>query len=46
MVMALGPKAMGDAIAANLEAKTGKTLEGWLADLAREELHDREAALA
>src|SRR5690554_4841547 len=25
MVMALGPKAMGDAIAANLEAKTGKT---------------------
>ncbi len=46
MVMALGPKAMGDAIAANLEAKTGKTLEGWLADLAREGLHDREAALA
>ena len=44
--MALGPKAMGDAIAANLEAKTGKTLEGWLAALAREGLHDREGALA
>lgn len=28
--MALGPKAMGDAIAANLKAKTGKTLEEWL----------------
>lgn len=29
--MALGPKAMGEAIAVNLKTKTGKTLEEWLA---------------
>jgi hypothetical protein len=32
--MALGPKAMGDAIIANLKAKTGRDLRQWQAELA------------
>lgn len=44
--MALGPKAMGEAIAANLKAKTGKTLEEWLSALDAEELSDKKAILA
>lgn len=31
--MALGPKAMGEAIIANLKTKTGKDLAGWQAEL-------------
>ncbi|NYF18524.1 hypothetical protein HDC37_003389 [Microbacterium sp. AK009] len=31
--MALGPKAMGEAIVANLKTKTGKDLAGWQAEL-------------
>ena len=33
--MALGPKAMGEAIIANLKAKTGKDLQAWRAELER-----------
>ncbi|WP_162451949.1 DUF4287 domain-containing protein [Phytoactinopolyspora mesophila] len=42
--MALGPKAMGEAIAANLKVKTGKPLEDWLASLDAEQPSDAKAA--
>ncbi len=42
--MALGPKAMGEAIIANLEAKSGKDLAGWRAELARRGATDPVAA--
>ena len=42
--MALGPKAMGEAIAANLAATSGKTVEGWLAVLDVEAPDDGKAA--
>jgi hypothetical protein len=38
--MALGPKAMGEAIIANLEAKTGKDLSQWEAELERAGITD------
>lgn len=38
--MALGPKAMGEAIIANLKAKTGKDLAGWEAELRASGLSD------
>lgn len=44
--MALGPKAMGEAIAHNLKAKTGKTLEEWLAALDDTDAPDRASASA
>lgn len=42
--MALGPKAMGDAIIANLKAKTGKSLDQWEAELNRLGITDPTAA--
>jgi hypothetical protein len=42
--MALGPKAMGEAIIANLKAKTGKTLSQWEAELERAAITDPAAA--
>jgi hypothetical protein len=42
--MALGPKAMGDAIIANLENKTGKNLEAWLSELKRLNPADKKDA--
>ncbi|QTV79788.1 DUF4287 domain-containing protein [Microbacterium sp. NIBRBAC000506063] len=44
--MALGPKAMGEAIAHNLKTKTGKTLEEWLAALDGAGAADRATSLA
>jgi len=44
--MALGPKAMGEAIAHNLKAKTGRTLEEWLVALDAADAPDRATALA
>jgi hypothetical protein len=43
--MALGPKAMGEAIIANLEKKTGKNLDGWLAELKRQTPADKKDAV-
>lgn len=43
--MALGPKAMGEAIAANLKPKTGKTLEEWLSLLDTQTLTDKKDAI-
>lgn len=42
--MALGPKAMGEAIIANLKAKSGKDLAGWQAQLAADGVTDPPAA--
>jgi len=42
--MALGPKAMGEAILANLKAKTGHDLDHWLAVLRRSGLNEPAAA--
>ncbi len=44
--MALGPKAMGEAIIANLKRKSGKDLAEWQAVLADEGIADRAAAEA
>jgi hypothetical protein len=44
--MALGPKAMGDAIVANLKLKTGKDLNAWLAALERLKPTDKKDATA
>lgn len=44
--MALGPKAMGEAIIANLKRKSGKDLAEWQAVLAGEGITDRAAAEA
>ena len=44
--MALGPKAMGEAIIANLKRKSGKDLAEWQAVLADEGITDRAAAEA
>lgn len=42
--MALGPKAMGEAIIANLKTKTGKTLAQWQAELERRDVTDAATA--
>lgn len=42
--MALGPKAMGEAIVANLKAKSGKDLAQWRAELERAGFSDPAAA--
>jgi hypothetical protein len=42
--MALGPKAMGEAIVANLKTKTGKDLAAWRAELKRQGISDQQAA--
>jgi hypothetical protein len=42
--MALGPKAMGEAIVANLAETSGRTLEGWLSALDAESPDDAKAA--
>lgn len=42
--MALGPKAMGEAIIANLKSKTGKDLAAWQAELAEAGVADAAAA--
>lgn len=42
--MALGPKAMGEAIAANLKTKTGKSLSQWQAELTASGTTDAAAA--
>lgn len=42
--MALGPKAMGEAIIANLKAKTGKDLAQWRAELERRGIDDPATA--
>jgi hypothetical protein len=42
--VALGPKAMGEAIIANLKSKTGKDLGQWQAELARAGIDDPGAA--
>ncbi len=42
--MALGPKAMGEAILANLKKKTGKDLAAWRAELERAHITDRDEA--
>jgi hypothetical protein len=44
--MALGPKEMGDAIVANLKLKTGKDLDGWLAELHRAKPSTSKEAVA
>ncbi|MBX9471655.1 hypothetical protein [Microcella sp.] len=44
--MALGPKAMGEAIIANLKRKSGQDLAEWQAVLADEGIDDRTAAEA
>lgn len=44
--MALGPKAMGEAIIANLKRKSGKDLAEWQAVLAKEGITDRKVAEA
>ncbi len=43
--MALGPKAMGEAIAHNLKAKTGRSLDEWLAALDSAGAPDRASSL-
>lgn len=43
--MALGPKAMGDAIIANLETKTGKNLKTWFSELKRLKPADKADAI-
>lgn len=43
--MALGPKAMGEAIAHNLKPTTGRSLEEWLATLDAQQLADRRSTL-
>jgi hypothetical protein len=42
--MALGPKAMGEAIVSNLKAKTGKDLASWRAELEHRSVTDPVAA--
>jgi hypothetical protein len=44
--MALGPKAMGEAILANLKTKTGKDLKAWLAELKSLRPTDKKDATA
>lgn len=42
--MALGPKAMGEAIVANLKTKTGKTLSEWQEMLKSQDITDEKTA--